>query len=49
MEWPPKSGQQMQFPEVDRADFFDMETAKRKINQAQVDLLVELAQRLGDG
>ena len=36
MEWPPKSGQQMQFPEVDRADFFDMGTATQKINPAQV-------------
>jgi predicted NUDIX family NTP pyrophosphohydrolase len=48
MEWPPKSGQEMEFPEVDRADFFDMETAKRKINPAQVALLEELAKRLGN-
>jgi predicted NUDIX family NTP pyrophosphohydrolase len=46
MEWPPKSGQQMPFPEVDRAAFFDVETAKRKINAAQVGLLEELVQRL---
>jgi predicted NUDIX family NTP pyrophosphohydrolase len=48
MEWPPKSEQQMEFPEVDRAEFFDMELAKRKINPAQIDLLVELLQILSD-
>jgi len=42
MEWPPKSGRQMEFPEVDRADFFDLETAKRKVNPGQVPLLAEL-------
>src|SRR5829696_10186339 len=30
MEWPPKSGKLQSFPEIDRAEFFDMETAKRK-------------------
>ena len=48
MEWPPKSGQQMAFPEVDRAEFFDLETARAKINPAQVGLLEELVQRLGN-
>ena len=42
MEWPPKSGRQMEFPEVDRAEFFDLETAKRKVNSGQVGLLEEL-------
>jgi predicted NUDIX family NTP pyrophosphohydrolase len=42
IEWPPKSGRQMEFPEVDRAEFFDLETAKRKINPGQVPLLEEL-------
>ncbi len=27
MEWPPKSGQQMEFPEVDRAGWFGVEEA----------------------
>lgn len=43
MEWPPRSGKQMEFPEIDRADFFDVPTAKQKINQAQVALIDELA------
>ena len=46
MEWPPKSGKQMAFPEVDRAEFFNVETAKTKINAAQVGLLEELVQKL---
>jgi predicted NUDIX family NTP pyrophosphohydrolase len=29
----------MSFPEIDRAEFFDLETAKRRINRAQVPLL----------
>ena len=44
MEWPPRSGRQQSFPEIDRAEFFSIEEAKRKINAAQIDLLG----RLGD-
>ena len=35
MEWPPRSGRSQAFPEVDRAAWFDLETARRKILQAQ--------------
>ena len=42
MEWPPKSGQQREFPEVDRAAWFKIEEAKRKIHQGQVPLIEEL-------
>jgi predicted NUDIX family NTP pyrophosphohydrolase len=42
MEWPPHSGKKQQFPEVDRAEFFGLEEAKRKINPAQAPLLDEL-------
>jgi predicted NUDIX family NTP pyrophosphohydrolase len=42
MEWPPKSGQQAQFPEVDRAEFMNPDTAKMKINPGQVPLIDEL-------
>ncbi len=48
MEWPPKSGRQMEFPEVDRADFFDIETARSKINPAQIGLIDELERLLGE-
>jgi predicted NUDIX family NTP pyrophosphohydrolase len=41
-EWPPKSGQLMEFPEIDRADFFPVATAKRKIKAGQDALIAEL-------
>jgi predicted NUDIX family NTP pyrophosphohydrolase len=47
IEWPPKSGKQAEFPEVDRAEFFNLGAAKTKINPAQVPLLEELQRRLG--
>ncbi len=42
MEWPPRSGQQREFPEVNRAAFFRIEDATLKINPAQVQFLAEL-------
>lgn len=42
IEWPPRSGNIKQFPEVDRAEFFGEETARQKINPAQVILLDRL-------
>jgi predicted NUDIX family NTP pyrophosphohydrolase len=42
MEWPPKSGRQMEFPEIDRAEFFDVAAAKRKVKAAQGALIEEL-------
>jgi predicted NUDIX family NTP pyrophosphohydrolase len=42
MEWPRKSGKHAEFPEVDRAAFFDLETARHKINPAQSLLLAQL-------
>lgn len=42
MEWPPRSGKRQDFPEVDRAGWFDIEQAKKKINQGQVGFLREL-------
>jgi len=42
MEWPPRSGQQQAFPEIDRAEWFDLATARRKIKSGQVGLIDEL-------
>ena len=36
MEWPPRSGVEREFPEVDRAEWFTPEQARLKINSAQV-------------
>jgi predicted NUDIX family NTP pyrophosphohydrolase len=46
MEWPPKSGKRVEFPEVDRAEFFNVAEAKRKINAAQAALIEEVVQTL---
>ena len=46
MEWPPRSGKVQQFPEVDRASFFPLEEARRKINVAQSVFLDRLIQQL---
>jgi predicted NUDIX family NTP pyrophosphohydrolase len=35
IEWPPRSGRMQTFPEVDRAAWFDLDTARRKILPAQ--------------
>jgi predicted NUDIX family NTP pyrophosphohydrolase len=42
MEWPPKSGKRVSFPEVDRAGWFDLQTAQEKIHPAQRAFLLEL-------
>jgi len=46
MEWPPRSGKLQKFPEIDRAEFFRGEIARRKINQAQTLFLDRLAAAL---
>jgi predicted NUDIX family NTP pyrophosphohydrolase len=46
MEWPPRSGQRREFPEVDRAEWFAMDVAKEKILKGQIDFLEELARRV---
>ena len=45
MEWPPKSGRQMEFPEMDRADFFDVAAAKGKIKAAQMAFIEECEEK----
>jgi predicted NUDIX family NTP pyrophosphohydrolase len=42
MEWPPHSGRQTEFPEIDRIEFFDLEAAKKKIKAGQEGLIEEL-------
>jgi predicted NUDIX family NTP pyrophosphohydrolase len=42
IEWPPRSGKFAKFPEIDRAEFFSEEIAKRKINPAQIPFLDRL-------
>jgi predicted NUDIX family NTP pyrophosphohydrolase len=42
MEWPPRSGRQQEFPEVDRAGWFALAEAREKLNPAQAELLDRL-------
>jgi len=42
MQWPPRSGRIQEFPEVDRAQWFDLEEARERINPAQAALLDRL-------
>jgi predicted NUDIX family NTP pyrophosphohydrolase len=42
VEWPPRSGKFKNFPEVDRAEWFDLATAAEKILQSQRPLLDKL-------
>jgi predicted NUDIX family NTP pyrophosphohydrolase len=46
MEWPPRSGKQQVFPEVDRAEWFGLETARGKILKGQAEFLDRLATEL---
>jgi predicted NUDIX family NTP pyrophosphohydrolase len=47
MEWPPRSGREVEFPEVDRADWFELEEARRKLLPAQGEFLDRLLEYLG--
>ncbi len=41
-EWPRGSGRWLTFPEVDRCEWFDACSARRKINPAQAELIDRL-------
>ena len=42
IEWPPRSGRRVEFPEIDRAGFFGLAEARRKVNAGQAPLIDEL-------
>ena len=42
MEWPPRSGQKQEFPEIDRAEFFSLKDARSKIYPAEFEILLRL-------
>jgi predicted NUDIX family NTP pyrophosphohydrolase len=46
MQWPPRSGVWREFPEVDRAEWFDVARAREKLVPAQAELLDRLEERL---
>lgn len=47
MEWPPRSGRRAQFPEVDRAGWFDLSAARRKLPPGQWPAVERLVAILG--
>jgi len=46
MEWPPRSGKMREYPEVDRAEWFGLAEARRKLNEAQAAFIDVLLTRL---
>ena len=46
MEWPLKSGKMKSFPEADKAMFFSVEVAKKKIHPAQASFIDSLVESL---
>ena len=42
MEWPPRSGRTASFPEIDRAEWFDVDTAREKLVPAQAEFVERL-------
>ena len=47
LEWPPGSGKTQEFPEIDRADWFSMPSARQKILKGQLGFLDRLEAALG--
>jgi predicted NUDIX family NTP pyrophosphohydrolase len=47
IEWPPRSGKMQAFPEIDRAEWFDLRLAHDKMLEGQRPFLDRLAERLG--
>jgi predicted NUDIX family NTP pyrophosphohydrolase len=47
LEWPPRSGKTAEFPEIDRAAWFDLATAAQKIHRGQAELLARLKTQVG--
>lgn len=46
IDWPPRSGKQAEFPEVDRAEWFSITTAKRKLLKGHVGFIDQLCEML---
>jgi predicted NUDIX family NTP pyrophosphohydrolase len=46
MEWPPRSGRQINFPEVDRGEWFSMTAARQRILKSQEPFLDMLSKKV---
>ncbi|MCR6490389.1 NUDIX domain-containing protein [Amycolatopsis sp. OK19-0408] len=47
MEWPPRSGRQQEFPELDRVEWFSLDVAREKLVKGQLPFLDRLLQLVG--
>jgi predicted NUDIX family NTP pyrophosphohydrolase len=47
LEWPPRSGRMVEFPEVDQAAWYSIDEALIKINKGQTPIIAALAKKLG--
>jgi predicted NUDIX family NTP pyrophosphohydrolase len=47
LEWPPRSGRMQEFPELDRAEWLPVDTAREKLVRGQVAYLDRLLEQLG--
>jgi predicted NUDIX family NTP pyrophosphohydrolase len=47
MEWPPRSGKTAEFPEVDKAGWYSLDEALKKVTKGQRPIIAALAQKLG--
>ena len=47
MEWPPRSGRKMEFPEVDRGAWYSVEEARRRLTPGQIIFVDRLLQKVG--
>lgn len=46
IEWPPKSGKQQIFPEIDKGGWFDFSMSKQKLNETQATIIDDLVKKL---
>lgn len=47
VEWPPKSGKKQEFPEIDKAAWFELSAALPKLHKGQPEFIKRLAEHLG--
>jgi predicted NUDIX family NTP pyrophosphohydrolase len=47
LEWPPRSGTYQDFPEIDRAAWFDVDSARQKLVRGQVGFIDRLLKETG--
>lgn len=47
MEWPPRSGNMVQFPEIDRAEWVKPDVARQKLNSAQAAFVDRCIEEIG--